>query len=29
MELLYAVYTADDEWARRWDIAGSKIGRVA
>jgi predicted dehydrogenase len=29
MELLYAVYTADDEWARRWDIASSKIGRVA
>jgi predicted dehydrogenase len=29
MELLYAVYTADDEWARRWGIGSPKIGRVA
>jgi predicted dehydrogenase len=29
MQLVYAVYAADHEWARRWDIAGAKVERVA
>ena len=28
MQLVYAVYAADEEWARRWDIVGPKVERV-
>jgi predicted dehydrogenase len=29
MQLVYAVYAADEEWAQRWDIAVSHVERVA
>jgi predicted dehydrogenase len=29
MQLVYAVYASDREWARRWDIAGAKVEPVA
>jgi hypothetical protein len=29
MQLVYAVYAADEAWARRWNIAGTKVERVA